>query len=1194
MSRSLQGLQRNDSAPLAIRTPQGRAFAVGLATAAGAWLSFALAPVPGSLPPVWLPTACAVAAAYFWGPLAFPAVVAGVMLGLAGRGQGPLVALLAGVTDGVIGLLGARLLRSLRFRPAIDRLRDVWSLAASVALLAALATALDYLLHQSISVATSLPPSGDWYGAFAARLLGFAALAPVLFSWGAPVTAPAPLASHRGEMAGLALATAAIAWLAFAVLPLPSRHGLPGILVLCLAWAATRGHQRAASLVTLCVTLAALALIRGQAIEVVQPFDVTVEGPLSRFAISMAMFSVVGLVLAAAMLEREISVRREDRTSKVLDALYHDTPLGMTAMDAERRLTVWNPAAERLYGWRPEEVLGLPLPEAGEAISGSARHVEEELSAGRPVVGLETRRQRRDGSWLDVRLTMTPVFDEAGRLAQVITLHEDISDRRRREESLREEEAKYRLVFEAASDAIFLHDPETLRLLDVNAATVALYGYSRDELLAMTSIDLSAEPEETRATIRQAAERGSVHVPLRLHRHREGHLLPVEITGGRLPWQGRTIAITIARDIRTRVTEEQERRDREAYLRAVLEHASDIVTILDAKATIRWGSPSITRLLGYQLEEVVGQPMAAFIHPDDLPAVVGAMERIVGEPGRVGTVLSRFRHKDGSWRQLESVGRYLPDTPGIQGVLVNARDATDRLEMEARNERSRQRFEIVANATNDVVWEWDIPGKKSWWSEGITRVFGWRPEELERDQDWADRIHPDDLVRANGTLQEAVERGGMRWKAEYRFRRADGRYAVVLDQAWSIVRDADGRALRMIGAMTDLTERREAERLLAESREQLRQATKMEAMGRLAGGIAHDFNNILTSLLGHTDLALAQGGEDEALQEDLQEIRAAGLRAAGLTQQLLAFSRKQVLEPRVVNLNEVVSAVHRMLARVIGEDIELVIRLAPDLARTMADPGQVEQVLVNLAINARDAMPDGGRLVIETSNESPGPAADGAGRRFVLLSVGDTGHGMEEETQARIFEPFFTTKGVGKGTGLGLAMVYGVVQQSGGEIRVESAPGQGTTFRIFLPEAEAQAAEEAAAPAAAATPVGGTETILVVEDEAPVRELVRRQLARLGYRVLVADNGEEALRVAEAHPGPVELLLTDVVMPGMGGTKVVARLASSRPAMRVIYMSGYAGTGAVQEEVMQRGHLFIAKPFTPDQLARRVREALEA
>ena len=218
------------------------------------------------------------------------------------------------------------------------------------------------------------------------------------------------------------------------------------------------------------------------------------------------------------------------------------------------------------------------------------------------------------------------------------------------------------------------------------------------------------------------------------------------------------------------------------------------------------------------------------------------------------------------------------------------------------------------------------------------------PEELERDQDWTDRIHPDDLARADEHAAGRRSTGAATWKAEYRFRRADGRYAVVLDQAWSVVRDAKGRALRMIGAMTDLTERREAERLLAESREQLRQATKMEAMGRLAGGIAHDFNNILTSLLGHTDLALAQAGEDEALREDLQEIRAAGLRAAGLTQQLLAFSRKQVLEPRVVDLNEVVSSVHRMLARVIGEDIELVIRLAPDLARTMADAGQVEQV----------------------------------------------------------------------------------------------------------------------------------------------------------------------------------------------------------------------------------------------------------
>jgi signal transduction histidine kinase len=414
---------------------------------------------------------------------------------------------------------------------------------------------------------------------------------------------------------------------------------------------------------------------------------------------------------------------------------------------------------------------------------------------------------------------------------------------------------------------------------------------------------------------------------------------------------------------------------------------------------------------------------------------------------------------------------------------------------------------------------------------------------------------------------------------------------MVVDQAWSIVRGADGQALRMIGAIVDVTERREAERLLVESREQLRQVTKMEAMGRLAGGIAHDFNNILTSLLGHSELALTQVSEGHPLEEDLREIRAAGRRAAGLTRQLLAFSRKQVLEPRIVDLNEIVTGVHKMLARVIGEDVELVIDLALDLGRTVADPGQLEQVLVNLAVNARDAMPDGGRLTIQTSNASPGSLAGRAGRA-VRLSVTDTGMGMDPETQARIFEPFFTTKELGKGTGLGLAMAYGTVQQSGGQIEVNSAPGRGTTFEILLPEVVPRTTA-VVDPATGPPPGGGTETILLIEDEEPVRVMVHRQLNRLGYRVYVAGNGEEALAASKGIPGGIDLILTDVVMPGMSGTRVVALLGQERPGIRVLYMSGYTGTAEIQEEVLTLGRRFLAKPFTPEELARRIRDALE-
>ncbi len=379
----------------------------------------------------------------------------------------------------------------------------------------------------------------------------------------------------------------------------------------------------------------------------------------------------------------------------------------------------------------------------------------------------------------------------------------------------------------------------------------------------------------------------------------------------------------------------------------------------------------------------------------------------------------------------------------------------------------------------------------------------------------------------------------------------------------------------------DVTEQRRAEQALRESEAQLRQAMKMEAVGRLAGGVAHDFNNLLTAVLGHADLALARLPSHDPLAEDLREIKAAGARAAGLTRQLLAFSRKQVLEPRIVDVNAVVMGLVKMLRRTIGEDLELVTRLAPDLGRVRADPVQLEQVLLNLAVNARDAMPDGGRLTIETANAGP----------LVRVSVSDSGVGMSQEVLSHLFEPFFTTKEQGKGTGLGLATVYGIVQQSGGTIAVESTPGQGTTFIVDFPRVEGEAIA-AEAPGGAATRTGW-ETILLVEDDEAVRALTRRVLEQQGYRVLTATSGEAGLALARATREPIHLLLTDVIMPGLSGPKLADLLLAERPGIRVIYTSGYAANTLEQRVGMGADAAFLQKPFTPEQLVRRVQAVFE-
>ncbi|MBI4483969.1 MAG: response regulator [Acidobacteria bacterium] len=410
-----------------------------------------------------------------------------------------------------------------------------------------------------------------------------------------------------------------------------------------------------------------------------------------------------------------------------------------------------------------------------------------------------------------------------------------------------------------------------------------------------------------------------------------------------------------------------------------------------------------------------------------------------------------------------------------------------------------------------------------------------------------------------------------------------------------ILKDRLGRlAPAVLRAVREVEEHSERKKL----EEQLRQAQKMEAIGQLTGGIAHDFNNLLTVINGYADLSLARLPEKDPAHKHLEEIRKAGHRAASLTHQLLAFSRQQILEPKVLDLNAIVVEMEKMLRRLIGEDIELACALAPDLGRVKADSGQIEQVIMNLAVNARDAMPQGGKLTIETANVELDEAyarnhvavRPGA---YVLLAVSDTGCGMDKEVQSHLFEPFFTTKEPGEGTGLGLSTVYGIVKQSGGNIWVYSEPGHGATFKIYLPAVEevvAVASPEGARPLA----MGGSETILLAEDDEPVRNLARQILEMHGYTVLEAQNGREALEICKRHEGPIHLMVTDVVMPQMSGRDLADRAAQLRPGIKLLYLSGYTGKAIVQHGVLEPGVAFLQKPFTPDALARKVREVLDA
>lgn len=498
-------------------------------------------------------------------------------------------------------------------------------------------------------------------------------------------------------------------------------------------------------------------------------------------------------------------------------------------------------------------------------------------------------------------------------------------------------------------------------------------------------------------------------------------------------------------------------------------------------------------------------------------------------------------------------------------------------------------FRLISEHAADMIAVVDVRGNRIYNSPSYQRILGYSLEELQGTHG-LEQVHPDDRQLVEDAAREARDRGVGR-SIEYRVRHKDGTWRI-LESGSNVVRGSSGQVEKLVIVNRDVTARKQLE-------EQFRQAQKMEAVGRLSGGVAHDFNNLLGVIIGYAEFLQERLDSADSVQGIIDEILKAGKRAASLTRQLLAFSRMQVLDPKVIDLNGAVSDIEKLLRRLIGEDIELRTVLSPDLRRVKADQGQLEQVIMNLAVNARDAMPQGGKLTISTENfqmddafvrRYPFPVQTGS---YALLRVTDTGTGMSAETKARAFEPFFTTKEKGKGTGLGLATVYGVVKQSGGYIDVESASGQGTTFLIYLPRVDAEIDAQQHSLRDESRSSGGTETVLLVEDEESLRKLTRATLETGGYRVLEAKDGTDAARASSAFDGPIHLLLTDIVMPGMGGRALAQELSRCRPETKIVYMSGYTGQTYSSQGTLEPGTDFLAKPFTREVLSRKIREVLD-
>jgi two-component system cell cycle sensor histidine kinase/response regulator CckA len=721
-----------------------------------------------------------------------------------------------------------------------------------------------------------------------------------------------------------------------------------------------------------------------------------------------------------------------------------------------------------------------------------------------------------------------------------------------------------------------------------NAGAERLFGYTSAEIVGRpVKLLYPPDREGELPGLMDRINRGEHVRHLETIRERQdGSLVPVSLTLS--PIHDAVGAVVGTSAIARDMTERHRAEERLRLLARALESTNEMVSVTDTHDRFTFVNAAFLRAYGYRLEDVIGQTPALLQSGQTSDAVFQDILRESRRDGWSGELLNRRR--DGSEFFVSLNTSAVRDDRGqIVGLLGVARDITERLHTERALHDAEERMRFALETSNVGVWEANLKTGAGFWSTTCEAMHGLAPGTFRQTYEaFVEHVHPDDRADTRQRVAWAIQQRAPA-EMEYRTVWPDGtvrRISLIAHFSF----DDGGRPVRAAGVAIDVTERRSLE-------DQLRQSQKMDAVGQLAGGIAHDFNNLLTVIQGCAGFLSEALPEADQRRADVDEIQRAAERAAGLTKQLLAFSRKQILAVRVLHVGDIVGEVTPMLRRLIGENVELRTAVG-NRGLVKTDPGQLQQVIVNLAVNARDAMPNGGRLTLETSDVvlddefarlhpsvQPG--------RHVLLSVGDTGHGMDAATQKRVFEPFFTTKPLGQGTGLGLATVYGIVKQSGGSIWVESEVDRGTTFKVYLPQTDDVEAADAQGVEARAP--GGTESILLIEDEGPVREFVYKVLSRRGYTVHAVANPLKALEYAQAHRAPIDLLFSDVMLPNMSGRALVTQLEQSHPESEVLFMSGYTDHAIVHNGgILDPGTAFLQKPFTADVLLRKVREVLEA
>ena len=879
-----------------------------------------------------------------------------------------------------------------------------------------------------------------------------------------------------------------------------------------------------------------------------------------------------------------------------LGSIFRAAPIGI-GLVVDRIFAQVNDRFCELVGYSRDELIGqssrmvYPCDEDFECVG----RVKYGQIAEKGIGSVETRFRRKDGLIIAVLLSSAPLDpDEPARGVTFTVL--DIDGAMRTEAALRRSESSLMRAQTAGGIGVWEWDLVE-EMFSLSEEFTRIYGlgrrvYSRAEIREFVfAEDAPRIQEALQATL---AGVRPLDVEHRILRQDDGEVRWIHARGEviRSPGGKPERMVGTSLDITERKRAEEALRRERDRARTYLKIAGVMMVALDAEGRVTLINRKGCEILGYEEEEIIGKGWFDTFLPERLKAEIRTVfdRNMAGASGMVEYFENPVLRRDGEERFIAWHNCPLTDEQGrITGTLSSGEDITERKRAQDARAEAEALYRTLVEAVPAIIYTsaLDEVFTTLYMSPQIEDILGVSPEVFRQEPDsWQRMLHPGDRERVLAELERS-RASGETFASEYRMVSPDGRERWFRDEA-RVVAEARGTPPYLFGMMRDITDRKELE-------QQLRQAQKMEAVGQLAGGVAHDFNNILSAIMGFSELAALGLDPESAPARDLRESTKAVERASTLVRQLLAFSRRQTLDPMVLDAGELVAGMEKMLRRVIREDIELAFERAPDLGRVKVDPGQLEQIVLNLAINARDAMPDGGTLSIATANveldqvyayahpyTEPG--------RYMRLSVSDTGVGMDAATRSRIFEPFFTTKEADRGTGLGLATVYGIVKQSGGSIEVHSRPGEGASFEIFLPRVDEAAAaiEEPVRP-----PPRGTETVLLVEDDSGVRSVAARILASLGYVVLETSNGPQALELAERREGPIDLLLTDVVMPGMNGRELARRLTSLRPGIAVVYTSGYTDGAISEGDLQEAGASFIHKPFGKHELARGLRDALD-